>query len=151
MISNFAQIIDNYCFNTSWDYWFSSGITLDSSNNCTIKNCSIIDSYQGIYITDSSDCQIYFNHIGNNSEYGVVLTDTTNPWENQPVTIFLNSFIDNNLDGTSQASDNGTSNYWYYLDLEQGNYWSDWNGTGSYSIPGSANAVDLYPLSEPPV
>jgi parallel beta-helix repeat protein len=150
MISDFAQIVDNYCFNTSWDYWFTSGITLDSSNNCTIKNCSIINSYQGIYITDSSNCQIHFNHIENNSEYGVVLTETTNPWEDQPVTIFLNSFIDNNLDGTSQALDNGTSNYWYYSDLEQGNYWSDWNGTGSYSIAGSANAVDLYPLSELP-
>ncbi|MFW9905757.1 MAG: NosD domain-containing protein [Candidatus Thorarchaeota archaeon] len=144
--SNFAQIVDNYCFNTSRDYWFSSGITLDSSINCTVKNCTIIDSYQGIYTSSTSNCQIYFNHIEDNSEYGVIITDNA-----ESTTIYLNSFINNNLDGISQASDNGTSNYWYYSNLEQGNYWSDWNGTGSYSIAGSANAVDMYPLSESPL
>ena len=66
-------------------------------------------------------------------------------------TIYLNSFFNNNKYGISQASDNGTSNYWYYSELETGNYWSDWNGTGSYPIAGSANAVDIYPLREPPV
>ncbi|UCG04651.1 MAG: right-handed parallel beta-helix repeat-containing protein [Candidatus Heimdallarchaeota archaeon] len=149
--SDFVQISNNYCFNTSysWASWFSSGITLDVSSNCTVKNCTIIDSYQGIYASSTSDCQIYYNRFEDNSEYGVVITGG---WiEGQSNTIFLNSFINNNFDGTSQASDNGTSNLWYYPDLAQGNYWSDWNGTGSYSIAGTANAVDIYPLSEPPV
>ncbi|MFX1506971.1 MAG: NosD domain-containing protein [Promethearchaeota archaeon] len=146
MISNFALIENNYCLNIIWYDWFTSGIILDSSMNCTVKNCSIINSSHGIFTSYTSNCQIYYNHIENNSEHGVYLSEKT-----ESVLIFLNTFIDNNLNGTSQASDNGTSNYWYYSDLEQGNYWSDWNGTGSYSIAGSANAVDYYPLSEPPV
>ena len=37
----------------------------------------------------------------------------------------------------------------FFQIYEQGNYWLDWNGTGSYSIAGSANTEDMFPLSEP--
>ena len=29
--------------------------------------------------------------------------------------------------------------------IQEGNYWSDWSGYGSYQIDGEANAADLYP------
>ena len=61
-----------------------------------------------------------------------------------------NSFIDNNLIGTSQAYDRGANNLWYDAKKKKGNYWSDWNKTGSYSIDGSADSFDLYPLNKIP-
>ncbi len=60
-------------------------------------------------------------------------------------TICRNCFYNNVL----QAWDNGANNSWY------GNYYSDWNGTGSYPINGSAgsedsNPLDVCPLKEVP-
>ncbi len=147
--SNFVKISNNICSNTSYWYSWSAGIILNECTNCSLLNNTIIDCYQGIYVPNTSYCQINYNRIENNSEYGVAVTGG---WmEAESNAIYLNSFINNNLDGISQASDNGTSNYWYYSKLEQGNYWSDWNGTGIYSIAGSANTTDIYPLAEPPI
>lgn len=147
--SNFVKISNNLCYNTTSWYSWSAGIILDECANCSVLNNTIIDCDQGIYVPNTSYCQIYFNRVENNSEYGVAFTGG---WmEAESNVIYLNSFINNNLDGISQASDNGTSNYWYYSEIEQGNYWSDWNGTGSYSIAGTANATDIYPLGEPPI
>ncbi|MHA2247150.1 MAG: NosD domain-containing protein [Candidatus Hodarchaeales archaeon] len=147
--SNFVEISNNDCFNTSLYSWFSAGIFLNECSNCSITNNTIVDCYQGIYASSTSHCQIYYNLFENNSEYGVAVMSG---WkESKSNTIYLNSFINNHLNGISQASDNGTSNYWFYFELEQGNFWSDWTGTGVYSIAGIANTSDIYPLSEPPV
>ncbi|MCK4845872.1 MAG: hypothetical protein KAS95_09375, partial [Candidatus Heimdallarchaeota archaeon] len=43
----------------------------------------------------------------------------------------------------------GANNYWYDSATKEGNYWSDWSGSGSYFIGGYAYSVDLYPLREP--
>ncbi|MFX1283201.1 MAG: nitrous oxide reductase family maturation protein NosD [Promethearchaeota archaeon] len=149
--SNFSRISNNICVNNTatWPGWYSSGIILDTCNNCTITNCTISKCYQGIYTLGSAYCQIFNNSITNNLAYGInILSAYEIAISN---TIFHNSFIENNPNGFSQASDNGTSNYWYNLELQQGNYWSDWNGTGFYTIAGIANTSDIYPLAEPPV
>jgi len=79
-----------------------------------------------------------------NEEYGVYMSSSS-----KTNLIHHNNFVDNNPTGTSQAYDGGKHNIWYdSLNLE-GNYWSDWNGTGSYSIDGYGGTVDLYPLEEP--
>ena len=66
-----------------------------------------------------------------------------------------NTFINNNAGG-KQAIDNGNNNIWN--DSKYGNYWSDWktpdtNNDGivdnPYSIPGTANAKDHYPMTDP--
>jgi uncharacterized repeat protein (TIGR01451 family) len=62
-------------------------------------------------------------------------TDTSN------TTVCRNCFFNNVL----QAWDNGTNNSWI------GNYWSDWNGTGSYLINGSAGSEDSSPLDVCPL
>lgn len=149
--SNFSRITNNVCTNntTTWPGWYTSGIILDTCNNCTITNCTVTKCYQGIYTPGSSYCQIFNNSIKNNHEYGVSIFSAYEMAEFN--TIYHNSFIENNPNGFSQASDNGTSNYWYNSELDQGNYWSDWNGTGFYIIAGTANTSDPYPLSEPPV
>ncbi|UCG04186.1 MAG: right-handed parallel beta-helix repeat-containing protein [Candidatus Heimdallarchaeota archaeon] len=129
-----------------------SCITNDNSDFVTISNNLCVNTTSlwsaSIFLMSSSNCQIKYNRIENNSWYGIYFDGWMSGESNL---ICLNSFINNNFDGTSQASDNGTSNYWYDSDLAQGNYWSDWNGTGSYAIAGTANAIDIYPLSEPPV
>ena len=149
MGSNFVKISNNICFNTTWFSWSSSGIVLDTCENCTVTNCTITDCYQGIYALSSSYCQIFYNRLENNSIYGITIFNGYKPAKSN--TIYQNSFLHNNLGGISQGSDNGTSNFWYNSKLDQGNYWSDWNGTGSYFIAGKANTFDLYPLSDPPV
>lgn len=151
MGSNFSNITDNICTNntSTWTGWFTSGIILDTSNNCTITNNTVTKSDQGIYALGSSYCRIFNNSINNNHEYGVSIFSAYEIAEFN--TIYHNSFIENNHNGRSQALDNGTSNYWYNFDLEQGNYWSDWNQTGYYPIMGSANAFDIYPLVESPI
>ena len=66
-----------------------------------------------------------------NTFYGLVLDLTS-----QNNFVYLNYFIDNNIDGTSQGYD-GTnwSNLWYNEDTKKGNYWSDWKKIPSFPIP----------------
>jgi parallel beta-helix repeat protein len=147
-ISSLSILLNNSCKNSGWDSLFDAAILLAECNNCTVANSTIINCLQGIYAPSTSCSQFYFNHLENNSNYGI---SVQSGWlEAQSNMIYLNSFINNNPNELSQALDNGTFNTWYYSELEQGNYWSDWNGTDSYSIAGSANAIDLYPLNEPP-
>ncbi len=39
------------------------------------------------------------------------------------------------------------SNHWYDETLMEGNSWSDYSGTGSYLINGSARTSDPYPIT----
>ena len=144
MGSNFAKIRNNICYNNNWITWYNYGIILDTSDNCTVTNSTVSNCYQGIYVLSSSYCQIFNNRLENNSVYGTAVIGAYKVA--QLNTIYLNSFIDNNINGSSQALDNGTSNYWYNSETDQGNFWSDWNGTGVYRISGTANTSDIYPL-----
>ncbi|MHA1684769.1 MAG: NosD domain-containing protein, partial [Candidatus Heimdallarchaeaceae archaeon] len=69
-------------------------------------------------------------------------------------TIHHNSFIDNNVEeyfGFSQAYDLGLYTLWYDPEKLEGNYWSDYQGTGNYTINGYFYNFDPYPLSSPPI
>lgn len=61
-------------------------------------------------------------------------------------TIHHNSFVDNTEQCTN---DNWINNQWYDSKTNEGNYWSDYNGTGDYIIGGSAGARDPFPLDHP--
>ena len=78
-----------------------------------------------------------------NGEYGIQLSD-----DSDNNAIHHNSFFANGQNNlkNSQACDNGTYNLWYDETLLEGNYWSDYSGTGSYLISGSAAASDPYPF-----
>ena len=147
--SNHMLISKNYCFNITNTYLPSSrmGIWIRSCDNCTISNNTIVYCQQGMDIYSLSNSSVVYNRIENNSHIGIIFDSD---WS-QSNTLYLNSFIGNNYTGTAQVWDNGISNTWYHSELKLGNYWADWNGTGFYSISGSANAIDMYPLSEPPV
>jgi parallel beta-helix repeat protein len=134
-------LINNTCNYNEFD-----GITLLTSNNVNLtKNTCKNNQANGIYV-DSSFCTLVNNQLINSIIYGLVIESS-----NTNNTIHHNTFIDNNLGGSSQASDDGTSNIWYDNSINEGNYWSDWLGVGSYNIDGLAGSIDPYPLSEPPV
>ena len=155
--SNDTLLINNECgYNTN-------GITLYNSSIAFIINntCNNNENY-GIYLTSedspvlvfrvlgirlsTSDLSIIsYNRLIENEGYGIYLELANNNL------IFNNTFIDNNLGGSSQAYDKGIGNTWYNSATSEGNYWNDWSGTGSYSIDGAANSLDLYPLTEIPI
>ncbi|MHA1800221.1 MAG: NosD domain-containing protein [Candidatus Heimdallarchaeaceae archaeon] len=124
------------------------GIHLRDSNQVSIVNstCSFNGLY-GILLENASYNKLEYNHLEGNMLWGVILdSSSTNN------SIHHNSFVSNNqYYGTSQAKDDGHNNQWYDEKKEEGNYWEDYSGVGSYSIDGLAAAEDPYPLSEPPV
>lgn len=144
-ISN-SQILDN-----------EEGIALQTSMNCTLSHNTIFQNTDGIYMEDSdgseiwsntvylnhrgvllnssSDCLITQNNIYNNTGVGISLDTTSNRNE-----IFNNTFAYN----TPNAICEGSSNHWDNQ-VDTGNWWSDYNGTGAYIIDG--NDQDNFPLN----
>ena len=120
--------------------WYSSFLTI---LNNTCKSNEI-----GIRLSNSDSGIIAYNLLQENEQYGTFLDLTS---DNN--VIHHNTFVDNNLEGTSQALDDGTNNKWYDDIKEEGNHWSSWFG-GVYLIDGSTGSVDPFPLSEainPPI
>lgn len=132
---------ENLCnFNSKY------GIELDSSGVYVEDNIIMYNQEYGVYATES-DCTISGNLIQNNTLYGVYLEDTSSSNE-----VSYNTFAYNNVGGSSQGYDDGSNNDWYYTLWEgiyDGNWWSDYDNSGTYSIEGSAGSVDLAPLDEP--
>ncbi len=139
-VSGNSTVVNNTCSNNIYAgilFYISGGSTV-ANNTCSYNN------NHGIWLFESAFCIITYNLLQENEGYGV-----NSSYGSDNNLIHHNNFIDNNLGGTSQAYDGGTDNIWY--EKQEGNYWSDWSGTGSYSIDGLANSVDLYPLEEPVV
>ncbi|GAG18621.1 unnamed protein product, partial [marine sediment metagenome] len=90
----------------------------------------------GMYLEDCWNLEIKFNivtvnvvHIG--TDLAIVL------WLCENVTIYYNVFIDINDNSVPIVEGNSSTNIiWYDATLEVGNHYSDWIGTGDYSIPG---------------
>ena len=116
------------------------GIVIYSSDNCVVANNSLTqNNNRGISLYNSNNCLIDKNYLFDNQNYGVHVNS-----ESDNNLIYHNYFIFNNQ-GNTQAYDDGTNNLWYDSSANEGNYWSDYSGSGSYSINGLANAYDLYP------
>lgn len=168
-----SRIINNTCISKSGE---GGGIVLGDTINCTILGNSCKNFMQGIHLNYASYCLIKLNIIENNNyqginiryssynivinnsikkspQHGIALVGSAN-WNN----IYHNILIDNaysetyEVDGrltrtiNSQAFDEGNNNYWYNNANNQGSYWSDYQGTGNYSIDGPAGAEDIYPF-----
>lgn len=165
---NYSIVANNTCidnFNTGLDLFhvgylsivnneFSGspeGIFCAGVDYCQILNNTISNNHLGIntvgYVWSwwLDNCNISFNLFQENENYAIVLNPAC-----ENTTIHHNSFIDNFLEGTSQAYDRGVNNFWYDTIILEGNFWSDWI-SGSYAIDGVAFSVDLYPLSEDPL
>ncbi|MDD2838578.1 MAG: right-handed parallel beta-helix repeat-containing protein [Sulfuricurvum sp.] len=111
--------------------------TLKSSGTI-ISNNSIDGGSHGISLPDYSNrVTIQNNVIKNATSYGLYLLDSKH-WRGSQID--HNCFINNSHSASSKEQDanfdNGTT----------GNYWSDWTGSGSYSIP-SIPRYDYHPMN----
>jgi len=134
--SHNAIIANNTCATSFYGFYLSDCI------NASIFANNFNNNLLGINLWDSEFCVIIYNLFSKNSKYGLRICDGDNN------TIHHNNFIQNNLVySPSQAYDSGDNNLWYDNSTNEGNYWSNWLGSGNYSIDGFSNAADLYPLS----
>ena len=116
--------------------FFEGGIYVMHSFNLTIHGNYAKGGYRGIYLRDSDFNLIAWN-ILINQEYGLTLAASHHN------IIHHNTFINN----TQQAVDMGAYNIWYDSETLEGNWWSDYNGTGVYTF--DYDATDYYPLTFP--
>jgi parallel beta-helix repeat protein len=137
------------------------GIDLQSSSsNSIIGNTITANDYYGILLWYSSNYNsIIGNNITANNGFGIYLDSSTGYLSYN--SIFHNNFINN----TNQVYSSNSANVWDDGYPSGGNYWSDYNGTDSYSgayqnVTGSdgigdtpyvidANNTDNYPLMNP--
>ena len=169
-------IVDNKITNNTQGIWISY-----SSNN-TISGNTVSNSRQGLTLTGSHG-SIQNNSVLNNSEYGIKLSwsfnnlsgniianNTNGVWVtlSSHNTFSVNTFLDNTKqvnfnpiiddylydDADSVTIQPALANSWD--DGEQGNYWSDYNGTdanndgiGDTPYLMDANNKDNYPLMAP--
>jgi parallel beta-helix repeat protein len=124
---------------------YNYGIRLkDCSSNIIERNLIHLNT-MGIYLSNSEDNSIVWNTLRENRNYGILLRDDSNN-----NVIHHNNFFLNGQNRTqSQAYDDCVHNYWYDETTLEGNYWSDYNKSGSYLIAGSTGTTDPYPSIDP--
>ena len=125
----------------------NSGIFLDRSNsNNTFSGNNANNNYYGILLSSSDTNRFSGNTIRDNNYYGIYIYGGTESTYN----LFINNSFLNNI---VNAYDDGIDNYWNNSVI--GNYWGDYNGEDSnddgigdtpYSISGSVNSQDNYPI-----
>jgi parallel beta-helix repeat protein len=113
------QLFDSGCFNNT--------ITLNMLDGNT---------HQGIHVEDSYNTLIFMNNITNNLVNGIFLRRSVGN------VIYENNFVNNTVNADSTGCfniwDNGTT----------GNFWSDYNGTGTEPYVIDANNRDNHPITQ---
>ncbi|MHA2116895.1 MAG: right-handed parallel beta-helix repeat-containing protein [Candidatus Thorarchaeota archaeon] len=112
------------------------GFALDNTDNCTlIGNTAEDNSYAGFYLGHADNCSLLDNIAENNARgfrlyysYGNML--------------YGNTMISNSANAEDEG---GVDNLWDD-GVSIGNIWDDYDGSGTYPIPGGAGSVDHYPL-----
>lgn len=129
--SNDTSLIDNTIgFNSE------NGITISSSHEGELIGNAIFDSeFDGLYMADATGWDISYNVIYDNGGPGIVMDDVT--YDNY---IYYN---DIGWSGEYLVANNWDGNYWNKSGV--GNWYSDYNGTGTYTIPGAPSEIDYYP------
>lgn len=134
--------------NTIYDNGLSGLYMYDAGGNLVSVNSIFNNNGEGVSISSSSSNDIIGNTIYNNIEYGINITSSNH---NE---VYSNNFIDNNLQGDTQAYDVG--HYGDYVNIFEGNFWSEWtepdiNDDGfvdvPYEIDGEDNTTDAFPLT----
>ncbi len=112
----------------------TDGIYMEDSDDSEILSNSVYLNQRGVLLNSTSDCLITQNNIYNNTGVGIALDTTANRNE-----IFNNTFAYN----TPNAICEGSLNHWDNQ-VDTGNFWSDYNGTGAYII--DENDQDNFPI-----
>ncbi|MHA1199430.1 MAG: NosD domain-containing protein [Candidatus Heimdallarchaeaceae archaeon] len=146
-ISHNNNFLLNTVVNNSWE-----GIVISNSQSAVIENNSVETNGfayagHGIFYINSDNGQIIFNHIVGHNGYGLSIDLISDS-----IIVHHNNFIQNNVGGL-QAKEDATltkiNATWYDIGLLEGNYYDDYVGPGPYSIFGTANNNDPYPLNNP--
>ncbi|MHA1305606.1 MAG: NosD domain-containing protein [Candidatus Heimdallarchaeaceae archaeon] len=135
--SSNSLILNNTCANNIYD-----GISLsNSSYGFILNNICSQNNIKGIDLFRSSNSTVINNLLLKNNEHGIGICSDNN-------TVYHNSFIRNRENQhLPQALDCGKNNKWYSTETLEGNYWSNYDGSGNYTLDGGLGYVDPYPLS----
>ena len=115
-------------------YKNSDGIYLEDSDGAEIWDNDVYLNDRGVLLNSTSNCLITQNNIHNNTDVGISLDRTSNYND-----IYYNTFAYN----TPNAICEGSLNHWDNQ-VDTGNFWSDYNGTGAYII--DENDQDNFPI-----
>ncbi|MHA1999749.1 MAG: NosD domain-containing protein, partial [Promethearchaeota archaeon] len=141
------------------------GIFCEEATDHHIDGNLIHETYSGIYITESTNNTITNNIIFNATEEGIYLeanntivtgnvisvniTSEQNEYgiyiEGEGMVVYHNIFFVFGNTSANPAVDYGANTIWYNETLKEGNFWSNANATGNYTVLESL-AADLYPL-----
>jgi len=127
-----CTLINNTICHTIW-----CGVAFTDTHNCTFLNNTIYGNLEALILDGCVNCTVEGNTFFDNSDIAVIITEGSSNNSLSGNTIGWNS--------AGNAVDNGTNNVWDD-GISVGNSWGDYNGTGAYSIPGSAGSVDNYPM-----
>ena len=128
-------LINNKCDRNMW---------MQNCENVIVANNTIMGSPHAAVVAQSCEnCTFYYNHFENNVGYGLVIYSYSDD-----CLVFHNNFK-GNKPGNPQAYLEGASYALFYNpDILEGNWWSDWQGSGSYAVAGDDPIEDPYPLAE---
>lgn len=121
-----------------YDCW--NGISLYSSSNNTILESKVHDNHKGILFEQTNYCLIINNSIYANFQHGIQI-----PYNSHNNTIYGNNIGWNDNSGAiiENAFDSGEDNT-FDDGVSIGNFWSDYNETETYAIPGPAASIDQF-------
>jgi parallel beta-helix repeat protein len=156
--SDFCYIFNNYI-----NHSYVHGMMVYESHNVTIEENEIFNALGsgpgpacGIFMQQSDDSSLVNNILGKNSENGITIYssedgevigntifDSEGIYMQGPTLDNLIYYNDIGWSGEFLVVDNGMGNYWNYSTI--GNWYSDYTGTGTYTIPGTASEVDYHP------
>ncbi len=162
--SNHLTITDNECSNNNNGIHIEGSVAQDSENITLSGNKAFMNDDDGIYIYAGSDIKVSSNELYSN-DYGLYLSSsrdglvTYNLIQSNTVfginaissyrLIIHHNIMKYNGDGSNpQAKDETGGCTWYDNTTNEGNYWSDWDGSGEYELAGPPGTSDPYPLSE---
>jgi nitrous oxidase accessory protein NosD len=114
------------------------GVLAQFSDFCALWNNTISENQEGVDLQIlCANWSIRNNTVLNNTGAGIRLGEQTGN-----ISLVCNRLGWNEM---SNAIDDGLDNEWDD-GVSQGNYWSDYDSSGVYLVPGSAGSVDHYPL-----
>jgi len=130
--SEYFIVIGNIASNNS-----HSGFKITRGIGFVIEENKIFGNTRGVYLWDQSrEGTITRNMVYENIEIGILVTSGSYNLQLFENLIGFNEISNTEDDGGVNEWDNG---------IDSGNYLDDYIGTGIYSIPGSAGAIDRYP------
>ncbi|MCE7742799.1 MAG: hypothetical protein GOP50_10130 [Candidatus Heimdallarchaeota archaeon] len=143
-ISHNNVFLYNTIANNTYEGIYISTSMLVTIENNTIETNGLGSSARGIYFANSINGLVIYNSIIKNDGFGLSIDHVSGN-----LIIHHNNFIQNNQGGIQADEDyipGHINSTWYDVGRLEGNYYSDYGGTGPYYIAGNCFNFDPYPL-----